>query len=72
MLSGEIAIIIIIIIIVANALVCRSLSQYFKSHSDHYFLNFRLVIYKYCLNLFFSIIDVKLMIVEIDSTSSWR
>ena len=35
-------------------------------------INYRLVIYKYSVNLYFSIIDEKVTFVEIDSMSAWR
>ena len=52
-----------------SSLVCRSLGQWFNNHSDRLFMYCRLAMYKYSVNLYFSIIDVKLILVEIDSTS---
>ena len=55
-----------------STMVCRSLGQWFNSHSENLFMYCRLVIQKYGGNQYFSIIDVKQMFVEIDSTSAWR
>ena len=56
----------------ASSLVCGSLSQWLNSNSEHSIINCRLVIYKYGVNLYFSIIDAKLMFVEIECMSAWR
>ena len=53
---------------VVSTLVCQSLSQSLNSHSNIWFTNCHLVILKYSINLYFSIIDVTLMPVEIDGT----
>ena len=57
---------------VVSSMVCLSLRHRFNSNSKHKFMNCRLVIKKYSVNLYFSIIDVKLVLVEVDSTSVWR
>ena len=56
--------------IVVSTFVCRSLSQWFNSHSEHYVMNCPLVILKCSVNLFLSIIDVD-GDMEIDSMSAW-
>ena len=55
-----------------STLVCRLLGQWLNSHSEHEIMHCHLVMHKYSGNLYFSIIDAKLMFVEIDSTSAWR
>ena len=54
-----------------STLVCRSLCQCLNSHSEHELINCHLVVEKHSVNLF-SVIDIKLMFVEIDSTSAWH